>query len=70
MAVAVPAIRVSLCAMRDVEEVYSWLVEPAAAELDAGASIGFRSALASPLPGGERVALSLVGRTGVAIGMR
>jgi hypothetical protein len=45
-------------------------VEPAAAELDAGAAIGFRSALASPLPGGDHVALSLAARTGVAVGMR
>ena len=67
--VVVPAIRISLRDARS-EEVYSWLVEPTAAELDAGASLGFRSALASPLPGGEHVALSLAGRTGVAIGMR
>ena len=67
--VGVPAIRISL---RDAgsEEVFSWLVEPAAAELNAGASIGFRSAVASPVPGGEHVALSLASRTGVAVGTR
>ena len=67
--VAVPAIRISL---RDAgaEEVYAWLVEPAAAELDAGASLGFRSALAPPVAGGEHVALSLAERAGPTVGMR
>lgn len=67
--VAVPAIRISL---RDAgaEEVYAWLVEPAAAELDAGASLGFRSALAPPTAGGEHVALSLAERAAMTVGMR
>jgi hypothetical protein len=43
--VAIPAIRISLRDARS-EEVYSWLVEPTASALDAGESLGFRSALA------------------------
>lgn len=68
-AVEVPAIRISLRDARS-EEVFSWVVNPATAEVDAGAAIGFRSALASPAPGGDHVALSLAPRTGVAVGMR
>jgi hypothetical protein len=57
--VAVPAIRVSL-RNAESEEVTAWSVEPSVAELDAGASIGFRSALAPPAASGDHVALSLI----------
>src|SRR5262249_511833 len=50
-AVSVPAIRISIRDARS-REIRSWVVNPVAAELDAGASVGFRSAAASP-PGGE-----------------
>jgi hypothetical protein len=68
-AVTVPAIRISL---RDgaAGEIYAWLVEPTASELAAGASLGFRSAMAPPVAGGEHVALSLAERAGPAVGMR
>ena len=66
-ATAVPAIRVSLRNTAG-EEVSSWSVEPSVAELDAGASIGFRSALTPPVAGGDHVALSLVERYAPIIG--
>ena len=66
-AAAVPAIHVSLRNTAG-EEVSSWSVEPSVAELDAGASIGFRSALAPPVAGGDHVALSLVERSDTIIG--
>jgi hypothetical protein len=68
-AAGVPAIHVSLRNAAG-EEVYAWSVEPAVIELDAGASLGFRSALASPAPGGDHVALSLAERAGTIVGMR
>jgi len=67
--VAVPAIRVSLRNAAG-EEVFSWSIEPAMAELAAGSSLGFRSALASPAAGGDHVALSLAERAGATVGMR
>ncbi len=64
----VPAIRISL--HRDGGgEAYSWLVEPSALELAAGASIGFRSALANPVPDAASVVVSLAPRE-QRIGMR
>ncbi len=64
----VPAIRISL-RKDDGGEAYSWLVEPSALHLAAGASIGFRSALNNPVPGASRIAASLAPRE-QQIGMR
>jgi hypothetical protein len=57
----VPAIRVSLRDGR-ADEVYAWVVEPAATELAAGAALGFRSAQALPDAGASEVAVSLADR--------
>ncbi len=57
----VPAIRISL-RTDDEGDAYSWLVEPSAMRLAAGASIGFRSALTNPVPGASRIAVSLAPR--------
>ena len=65
----VPAIRVSLRTEDDVE-IYSWVFEPTTARLDAGGSIGFRSALATPLPGGGKIAVALADRPVRADGTR
>jgi hypothetical protein len=45
------------------------VVEPAAAGLAPGRSIGFRSALASPPADASQVTLNLVAREGSAIGL-
>ncbi len=66
---AVPAIRVSLRSAGGAE-VYSWLVEPTAAGLAPGRSIGFRSAIASPPAEASQVALRLAARENQIIGMR
>jgi hypothetical protein len=66
--VLLPAVRVSLKG-EDGQEVYSWLVEPAMAGLAPGKSIGFRSALASPPPGANRVTLHLAAREGQTNGL-
>jgi hypothetical protein len=57
----VPAIRISL-RTSGADEVYSWAVEPAVASLAGGASVGFRSVLANPVPGAVHVAASLIDR--------
>jgi predicted Zn finger-like uncharacterized protein len=59
-AMDVPAVRVAL--RSGGTEVYSWLIEPTVARVAAGRSVGFRSALASPMPGASQIALSLAGR--------
>jgi predicted Zn finger-like uncharacterized protein len=58
---AVPAVRISL-RTSGADEVYSWVVEPAVMSLAAGASVGFRSVLANPVPGAVHVAASLIDR--------
>ncbi|MBZ0229990.1 MAG: hypothetical protein K8F58_16280, partial [Bauldia sp.] len=66
--VDVPAVRVVL---RSADaEVYSWLVEPSTMRVAAGAAIGFRSALADPPAGADRIAVSLAARPGAPIGGR
>ena len=65
----VPAIRVSIRTEDDVE-VYSWVVEPTITRLDAGASLGFRSALAPPLPDAGKIAVALADRPARADGTR
>ena len=67
--VALPAVRISLRSS-DGAEVRSWLVEPSAAGLAAGRSIGFRSALASPPAAATQVRLDLAAREGQTIGLR
>jgi len=67
--VAVPAIRISLRTASG-NEVYSWLVEPAATRLAAGQSLEFRSALTNPVPGAEDVALSFADRSVITVGLR
>jgi hypothetical protein len=64
-AVTLPAIRITLRSPGG-DAVSSWLVEPAVAGLAAGASIGFRSALASPPDDATQVTLNLAAREGVA----
>jgi hypothetical protein len=64
----VPAVRISLQSEL-AGEVYSWLVEPTTTRLAAGGMIGFRSALANPVPGATRVALALAERA-QQIGLR
>ena len=61
--VALPAIRITLRAANG-DAVTSWLVEPAVDGLAGGASIGFRSALATPPPDAAKVTLNLVDREG------
>jgi len=61
--VALPAIRITLRAANG-DAVTSWLVEPAVDGLAGGASIGFRSALATPPPEAAKVTLNLVQREG------
>jgi hypothetical protein len=65
----VPAIRVSLRTDDDVE-IYSWVFEPTTTRLDAGGSIGFRSALATPLPDAGKIAVALADRQARADGTR
>ena len=67
--VALPAVRISLRSA-DGGEVRSWLVEPSAAGLGAGRSIGFRSALAAPPETATQVTLKLAQREGLTIGPR
>jgi hypothetical protein len=64
----IPAIEVTL---RDAgTAVYTWTIEPTAANLAAGATIGFRSIVAPPRPGSGEVALRFVPRRDFIIGMR
>jgi hypothetical protein len=64
----IPAIEVTL---RDGgTALYSWTIEPTAANLAAGATIGFRSIVAPPRPGSGEVALRFVPRRDLVIGMR
>jgi hypothetical protein len=67
--VPVPAIRVALLSDAGAE-VYSWLVEPAAAGLAPGRSIGFRSAVVSPPEEASQVTLHLAERENKTIGLR
>ncbi len=67
--IAVPAIRVSLHSP-DGDEVYSWLVEPTAAGLAPGRTIGFRSAVASPPGDASQVTLKLAQRENQIVGLR
>ena len=65
---AIPAIEATL---RDGgATLYSWTIEPTAANLAAGATIGFRSIVAPPRPGSGEVALRFVPRRDLVIGMR
>jgi predicted Zn finger-like uncharacterized protein len=62
-AVSLPAIRITLRSSTG-DAVTSWLVEPAVEGLAPGASVGFRSALATPPPDVTRVTLNLAEREG------
>ena len=65
---AVPGVRISL---RSAEaEIYSWLVEPTRLSVAPGRAIGFRSALADPPAGVDRVSVSLAARGGTTVGGR
>jgi predicted Zn finger-like uncharacterized protein len=65
---AVPGVRISL---RSAEaEIYSWLVEPARQSVAPGRAVGFRSALADPPAGVDRVSVSLAARGGTTLGSR
>ena len=67
--IAVPAIRISLRSPAGAE-VYSWLVEPTAAGIGPGGTVGFRSAVASPPEDASQVTLRLAQRESRTIGMR
>ena len=67
--VRLPAIRVTLKSP-DGATMTSWLVEPSAAGLGAGRSVGFRSALASPPEDATQVTLSLAAREQQIAGLR
>ena len=67
--ISVPAIRISLRSPAGAE-VYSWLVEPTAAGIGPGRSLGFRSAVASPPEDASQVTLRLAQRESRTIGMR
>ena len=67
--VELPAIRITLKSLSG-SWVTSWLVEPSAAGLAAGGSIGFRSALASPPADAMQVTLNLAQRESQTIGLR
>lgn len=56
----VPAVRISL--RSEAGEIYSWVVEPSRRRIAAGHAIGFRTALAKPAPGADRVSLTLAAR--------
>ena len=66
--IEVPAVRISL--RSDEAELYSWTVEPSRKRVAAGATIGFRSALADPPSGADQIALSLAPRTAAPNGGR
>ena len=67
--VRLPAVRVTLKSP-DGRQVTSWLVEPSAAALAPGDTIGFRSALASPPEEATQVTLDLALRQDVALNLR
>ena len=64
----VPGVRISLLSAE--AEVYSWLVEPARLRVAPGRAVGFRSALADPPAGVDRVSVSLAARSGTTLGGR
>lgn len=66
--VDLPAIRVTLKSTAG-QTITSWLVEPARQQLDAGESIGFRSAFASPPAEATEVSLALARREGQTVGL-
>jgi hypothetical protein len=65
--VALPAIRLTLSA--GGSDVHSWVVEPAAATVPPGGSIGFRSSIAPPDSGDGEVRFGFTARSGQIVGM-
>ena len=63
----VPGVRIALCSAD--AEVYSWVVEPSRLKVGPGGAIGFRSALADPPAGIDRISVTLAAR-GVGTGAR
>jgi hypothetical protein len=67
--VGLPAIRITLRSTGG-DAVASWVVEPSATAVEAGQTVGFRSALASPPADATQVTLNLTERKAQVIGLR
>jgi hypothetical protein len=67
--VGLPAIRITLRSTGG-DAVASWVVEPSATAVEAGKTVGFRSALASPPADATQVTLNLTERKAQVIGLR